>query len=86
MLCEIIGALSRTSPPIDMVVVLPDVVSNPIELHIHGFGLFLLYGFIGDATGRAVVSDHRGGRLIVAQFFEGDAKRCSFFAIVEKGG
>jgi hypothetical protein len=74
MLCEIIGAVSRAAPPIDMVLLLPDAVSNPIELHIHGFGLFLFYGFVGDAAGRAVVSDHRGARLFVAQFFKGDAK------------
>jgi hypothetical protein len=86
MLCEIIGAVSRAAPPIDMVLVLPDAVSNPIESHIHGFGSFLFYRFVGDATGRAVVSDHRGGRLFVAQFFDGDAKWCSFFAIVEKSG
>jgi hypothetical protein len=52
MLCEIIGALSRTLPPIDMVLVLPDGVSNPIESHIHGFGSFLFYGFVGDAAGQ----------------------------------
>jgi hypothetical protein len=86
MLCEITGAVSRSAPAIDMVLVLPDAVSNPIELHIHGFGSFLFYGFVGNAAGRAVVSDHRGGRLFVAQFFQDDAKWCSFFAIVEKGG
>ncbi len=42
MLCEIIGALSRTSPPIDMVVVLADPVTDPIEPHIHSFGAFCL--------------------------------------------
>jgi hypothetical protein len=86
MLCKIIGGVSRTAPPIDMVLVLPNAVSNPIESHIHGFESFLFYGFVGDAAGRGVVSDHRGGRLFVAQFFEGDAKWCSFFTIVEKGG
>jgi hypothetical protein len=73
MICEIISAVSRAAPPIDMVLVLPDAVSNPIESHIHGFGSFLFYGFVGDAAGRAVVSDHRGGRLFVAQLFEGGA-------------
>jgi hypothetical protein len=58
-----------------MVLVLPDAVANLIEMHIHGFGLFLFYGFVGDAVGRSVVSDHIGGWLFVAQFFKGDAKR-----------
>jgi hypothetical protein len=42
MLCEIVGAVSRSAPPIDMVLVLSNAVANPIEAHIHGFDRFCL--------------------------------------------
>ncbi len=37
MLCEIVGAASRSAPPIDMVLVLPNALANPIEAHTHRF-------------------------------------------------
>jgi hypothetical protein len=77
MLFEIVGAVSRSAPPIDMVLFLPNAVANPIEAHIHCFGSLLFDGFVGDATGGAVVGNHRSRRLWVAQFVESD---------VEKGG
>ena len=86
MLCEIVGAVSRSAPPIDMVLFLPNAVANPIEAHIHGFGSLLFDGFVGDTTGGAVVGNHRSRRLWVAQFVESDAEGGAFFAVVEKGG
>ena len=67
MLFEIVGAVSRSAPPIDMVLSLSDAVADPIETHIHCFGSFLLHGFIGNAAGCTVVSYHRSGRLGMAE-------------------
>jgi hypothetical protein len=86
MLCKRVGAVSRSAPPIDMVLFLPNAVANPIEAHIHGFGSLLFDGFVGDATGGAVVDNHRSRRLWVAQFVKSDAEGGAFFAVVEKGG
>ena len=41
MLCKIDGAVSRSAPPIDMVLFFLNAVVNPIEAYIHGFGLLL---------------------------------------------
>jgi hypothetical protein len=86
MLCEIAGGVSRSAPPIDMVLFLLNAVANPIEAHIHGFGSLLFDGFVGDTTGGAVAGNHRSRRLWVAQFVESDAEGGAFFAVVEKGG
>ena len=40
----------------------------------------------GDADGHAVVGNHRGGRLGVAQLFKVDAYWRTIFATLEKGG
>ena len=86
MFGEVISAVSGAAPPIDMVLFLSDAVADPIKAHVHCFGVLLLHGFVGDAAGGAVVSDHRGGRLGVPQFFQGDAEGRAFFAVVKEGG
>jgi hypothetical protein len=53
-----------------MELALADVVMNPVEAHIDGFGVFLFDGVIGeDASGGAVVSYNGCGRLGMAEFF-----------------
>ena len=83
---EVIGAVGGSTPSINKVLTLLDAVADPIKMHIHCFGSFLFHRFFGDATGRAVVGDHRGGRMGVSQLFEGDVHWWNVFAIVEKGG
>jgi hypothetical protein len=85
MLCKIVGAVSRSAPPIDMVLFLPNAVANPIEAHIHGFGSLLFDGFVGDTTGGAVVGNHRSRRLWVAQFVESDAEGGRLLCRCRKG-
>ena len=51
VICPIVVARS----PKNMKMALSYLVTDPIEAHVDGFGSFLLYGVIGNATGRAVV-------------------------------
>ena len=68
------------------VMALPYMIVDPIKTYIHCFGSFLFHGFVGDATGHAVVGDHRDEWLGVDQSFKFDSYWRTFFAIVEKGG
>jgi hypothetical protein len=47
LLGEAIDAVSRIVLPIDMVLILPDVVTNSIKPHIHGFGSYFFTDSFG---------------------------------------
>ena len=64
-------------------VALADSIADPIEARVDGFGPFLFDGVGGDAAGGIIVGGHRGGRLWVAHFFEGNLQRTGFFSIME---
>ena len=65
VISEVLGA--RT--PIHDVVSLADTILYPIEAHVHGFGLALSGGPVGDAGCAGVVSLDWSGGLLASHFF-----------------
>ncbi len=62
MLGKIVGPVGVAWLPKDMKVTLPFAVTEPIEVHVNGFGTFLFDSVIYDSTGCVVVSlQGRGG-------------------------
>ena len=53
---EIVCPIAVAGSPKNVKMTLSYSVTDPIEAHVDGFGSFLLYGVIGNATGCAVVS------------------------------
>ena len=60
-------------------------ISEPVEVHAHGFCFLLFDGTIVDAIGGAVVGVNRCGRLVMAEFNEGEAKRDGESCIEKEG-
>ena len=81
---KIIGAIEDALFPVYNKLSLSNAVADPIETHINGFGTFLFDNVIGNSVGSTVVGLDRCGWLGIPQFFEGDANRAGFFAIVEE--
>ena len=50
-----------------------NMIFDPVETHINGFGTFLFEVVVDDAVGGAVVGANQGGRLGMAKFDEGTA-------------
>ena len=65
VISEVLGA--RT--PVHDVVALADMILYPIEAHVHGFGLALAGGPVGDASCAGFVSLDRSGGLLTSHFF-----------------
>ena len=65
VISEVLGA--RT--PIHDVVSLADTILYPIKAHVHGFGLALAGGPVGDAGCAGVVSLDWSGGLLASHFF-----------------
>ena len=64
-----ISEVLRARTPIHYVVSLADTILYPIKAHVHGFGLALAGGPVGDAGCAGVVSLDRSGGLLAAHFF-----------------
>jgi hypothetical protein len=64
---------------------LEDLVTNPIETHVHGFGAFLFDIVVGNAGGSAVVSLNWCRRLGMSEFFETGKQWAGFFTIMAEG-
>ena len=60
---EIIGAVKSAFFPVYKKLSLANAIVNPIEMHVDGFGSFLLDGVIGNAVGGTVIGLDGGGRL-----------------------
>ena len=73
MLGIIIGFVCLTGLPINHEFSLADLVSDPEEAHVHGFGALLFDGIVGNASGCGIVSYNWSGILGMAKFFESDA-------------
>jgi len=56
MLGELAGEVVAAFAPMDDVLVLGDAVSDPIKMHVHGFGAALLDCVIDDALCARIVS------------------------------
>ena len=85
MLGKVVRFVEAAALPIDMELALADTIANPVEAHVDRFGALLLDGVVGDAGSSAVVGLEGRRRLGVAEFFERNANRTGFFAIVEEG-
>jgi hypothetical protein len=59
-------------------------VPDPIVSHVHGLGPTLLDTVIGNDGGSAIVGDHGGRRLRVAELFKRNALRDSYLSIIEE--
>ena len=57
--CEIVSQINFSWGPIDLKFALGDVVSEPVEAHVDGFGSVLFGVVVEDAVGRAVVDSDR---------------------------
>jgi len=69
---EIICTVGRAQLPENVKLALPDMILDPIELHVNGLGLLLFYGVIGNAASGAVVCLEWCGWLWVAKFIQGN--------------
>ena len=67
VLCKVIGEIIATCFPMDCELDLFDSVSNPVEVHVNGFGSFLFDRVIGDAFSTRVVCLDGSGWLGVSQ-------------------
>jgi hypothetical protein len=71
VLCEIVGQVGTSWPPIDIKLLLLYHVLYPIESHLHCFGFLLFDLFVGKSVCGGVVNLDRGGWLGVSYFLEG---------------
>ena len=68
-LCEVVTKVVFPWLPINTDVPLVDSVRDPMEAHVHGFGVLEFCGAVGKATGGGIVGgDACGSRLCVANF------------------
>jgi hypothetical protein len=78
---ERISEVSTAGTVVYQELLLPDVITNPVETHVHGFGTLLLDCVVGKTFGCGVVYLHGCGRLGVVELGERDAKRDGLPAI-----
>ena len=71
--------------PVNIEHTLADSVTQPVESHVHGFGLLLLDGVVGNAHCGGIVCLDGGGSLGLVHFLEGGADGDCFLAIEEDG-
>ena len=83
--CHVVRAVEEAFAPDDIKLVLFDAVANPIEPHVDCLGPLLFDSVVGYARGGGVISNDRGGRLGMSQFFETDPDGARFLGIVEDG-
>ena len=69
VLGKVISKVLGARTPIHDVVSLADTILYPIKAHVHGFGLALVGGPVGDAGCAGVVSLDRSGGLLASHFF-----------------
>ena len=73
VLGEIIGMIIDTFLPMHDKMAEADSVADPIELHVNGFGAFLLDSVIDNHFGACIISLYWCSRLRMFQFVKGGA-------------
>ena len=68
---KIIGMVGTAGLPENVKLALPDLIPDPIELHVDGLGSLLFDGVIGNAASSAVVGLQWCGWLWVGQVHPG---------------
>ena len=70
MFCPVVAVVCGAGAPVKSELFLADApVSQPVEAHVHGIGMFWLHPFVDDAFGCQIVNLKRGGWLLVAYVF-----------------
>jgi hypothetical protein len=81
---KVVGVVVFAPFPMDSELILLWVATILVKTHVHGLGLALLYGVVGDAPGCWVVGFHWCGGLGMAHPKEGLTDGTSFLSIVEE--
>jgi len=84
MLGKVVGKVVAAFAPTDNVLVLGDVVLDPVKTHVHGFGAALLDCVIDDARCASIVSLYWRGSLRVSTFEQCDTERRCIFCVMKK--
>jgi hypothetical protein len=69
MLGEVVSLIGFAWFPVDDELALVNLVPDPVETHVHGFGLALFDRVVGYAFSELVVGLNGCGRLWMTQFF-----------------
>ncbi len=69
MFGKVISPVGGTWVPKDVILPLLLAITEPVEMHIHSLGSFLLDSVIDDTTGSVVVGLQRASGLRMPQFF-----------------
>jgi len=85
MFGEIVSPAGIARPPENMELALAFAIAEPVEMHVHHFGVFLFDHVIDDPTGSVVVSLQGSGGLGMAQFFQGSVDGADGLGIEEQG-
>ena len=86
MLSKIISTTQTALLSVIKKLVLPkNLIADPIEMHNHSFGMFLVDVVISNTAGSAIISDNRGRRLGMTKFSKDVSNSISLFAIVKQG-
>jgi hypothetical protein len=70
VLGPVVGFVGMSGTPEELELVLGFLASEPMESHVHGFGVFWLNVVVHNANSCCVVGLHRSGRLLVAHLFK----------------
>jgi hypothetical protein len=82
---KVVCTISLTIVPINLKLSLAHTIADPIRKHVDRFRPFLFDNDGCNSTGGIVVGGHGLCRLWMPHFFEGDAQRVCFFAVVKQG-
>lgn len=83
VLGEVVRLIGFARSPVDLKLELIDPVADPVETHVHGAGAALFDRVIGNAFGTFIIGLDGGGRLWMAQFFQGDTDAAGVLGNVE---
>ena len=85
VLGPIVGEILFTRLPIDAELALAFVVSEPVEAHVHCFGVFWLDFAIYDCISHSIVRLEGCSRLLMAEFLQNDSDIDSLVHCYEEG-
>ena len=84
VLALVVSKILLPGVPFNFVDILCFLVTNPKISHFHRSRSLSLDSVVCDANGGGIVAMHRCSRLGMPQFFEGESKNYTFFAIEEE--
>ena len=84
MFGEVVGLVGRAGSPVDMELLLVNSILDPVESHVHCFGLLLSNLFVGESDSGSVIDLYWCRGLCVSHFFERVAKGDRQLCVVEQ--